>query len=107
VPAAEIEAAVIDQLRAMLRAPEVVVATWKAAQLEPASVTENEVREALIALDPLWVQLFPAEQARIIQLLIERVDIGTDGLRLRFRDKGLAQMVAEVGSMTGKGQKAA
>jgi hypothetical protein len=48
-----------------------------------------------------------AEQARIIQLLIERVDIGTNGLKLRFRDKGLAQMVAEVGIMNGKGQKAA
>jgi hypothetical protein len=33
VPAAEIEAAVIGQIRGMLRAPEVVVATWRAAQL--------------------------------------------------------------------------
>ena len=64
-------------------------------------------REALAALDPLWAELFPAEQARIIQLLIERVDIGTNGPKLRFRDKGLAQMVAEVGIMNGKGQKAA
>jgi hypothetical protein len=40
-------------------------------------------------------------------LLIERVDIGIDGLRLRFRDKGLAQMVTEAGIMTGKNQKAA
>jgi hypothetical protein len=40
-------------------------------------------------------------------LLIERVDIGSDGLRLKFRDKGLAQMVAEVGTITGKSPKAA
>jgi hypothetical protein len=85
----------------------VVVASWRAAQPECEGLQEDEVREALAALDPLWAELFPAEQARIVQLLIERVDIGTDGLRLRFRDKGLAQMVAEVGSMTGKGQKAA
>lgn len=51
--------------------------------------------------------LFPAEQARIIQFLVESVEIGTDGLRLRFRDKGLAQMVAEVGMISGKGRKAA
>ena len=107
VPAAELEAAVIDQIRGMLRAPEVVVASWRAAQPECEGLQEDEVREALAALDPLWAELFPAEQARIIQLLIERVDIGTNGLKLRFRDKGLAQMVAEVGSMTGKGQKAA
>ena len=107
VPAAEIEAAVIDQIRGMLRAPEVVVATWRAAQSECEGLQEDQVREALAALDPLWAELFPAEQARIIQLLIERVDIGTNGLKLRFRDKGLAQMVAEVGIMNGKGQKAA
>ena len=56
---------------------------------------------------PLWIELFPAEQARILQLLIERVDIGTDGLKLRFRDKGLAQMVTEVSMISGKGRKAA
>ena len=107
VPAAEIETAVIDQLRAMLGTPEVVVASWRAAQLECEGLQEDRVREALAALDPLWAELFPAEQARIIQLLIERVDIDTNGLKLRFRDKGLAQMVAEVGIMNGKGQKAA
>jgi site-specific DNA recombinase len=107
VPAAEIEAAVIGQIRGMLRAPEVVMSTWRAAQSECEGLGEDEVREALAALDPLWAELFPAEQARIIQLLIECVDIGTDGLRLRFRNKGLAQMVTEVGTIAGKGRKAA
>ncbi len=107
VPAAEIEAAVIGQLRGMLRAPEVVMSTWRAAQPECQGLAEDEVREALAALEPLWIELFPAEQARIIQLLIERVDIGTDGLKLRFRDKGLAQMVMEVGIMTGERRREA
>ena len=107
VPAAEIEAAVIGQIRGMLRAPEVVISTWRAAQPECNGLAEDEVRGALAALDPLWTELFPAEQARIIQLLIDRVDIGTDGLKLRFRDKGLAQMGAEVGTITGKSRKAA
>jgi DNA invertase Pin-like site-specific DNA recombinase len=107
VPAAEIEAAVINQIRGMLRAPEVVMATWRAAQPECEGLAEDQVREALATLEPLWAELFPAEQARIVQLLIERVDIGTDGLGLRFRDKGLAQMLAEVGMIAGKGRRAA
>jgi DNA invertase Pin-like site-specific DNA recombinase len=107
VPAAEIEAAVIGEIRGMLRAPEVVMATWRAAQSDCKDLVEGDAREALMALDPLWAELFPAEQARIVQLLIERVDIGTVGLRLKFRDKGLAQMVAEVGTITGKSRKAA
>ena len=32
VPAAEIEAAVVDQLRGLLRAPEVIVGTWRSAR---------------------------------------------------------------------------
>ncbi len=107
VPAAEIEAAVINQIRGTLRAPEVVVATWRAAQSECEGMSEDKVQEALAALDPVWTELFPTEQARIIHLLLKRVDIGTDGLKLRFRDKGLAQMVAEVGIMTGKSRREA
>jgi DNA invertase Pin-like site-specific DNA recombinase len=107
VPAAEIEAAVIGQIRGMLRAPEVVVATWRAAQPELEGMIEDEVREALTALDPLWTQLFPAEQARVIQLLVERIDIGAEGLKLRFRDKGLTQMITEIGNVSGKGRSAA
>jgi hypothetical protein len=107
VPAAEIEAAVISQIRGMLRAPKMVVATWRAAQSDAEGIMETEVREALIMLDPLWTELFPAEQARIVQLLVERVDICTDGLKLRFRDRGLAQMAAEVGIIAGKNRKVA
>jgi hypothetical protein len=107
VPAAEIEAAVIDQLRSMLRAPEVVISTWRAAQSDAEGLLEDEVRAALAALDPLWAELFPAEQARIVQLLVERVDIGTQELKLRFRDKGLGQMVAELGIIVGKNRKVA
>jgi hypothetical protein len=95
------------QIRGMLRAPEVVVATLRAAQPECEGLAEDEVHEALAVLDPLWAELFPAEQSRVTQLLVERVDIGTDGLRLKFRDKGLAQMVTEVGMIAGKNRKAA
>ncbi len=95
VPAAEIEAAIMERLRGMLRAPEAVIATWRATRPECGGLVEDDVRQALTALDPLWAELFPAEQARIVELLIERVDIGTQGLTIRFRDTGLARLAAE------------
>ncbi len=107
VSAAEIEATVVSQLRSMLRAPEVVISTWRAAQSATEGLVEDEVREALATLDPLWVELFPAEQARIIQLLIERVDITTDGLQFRFKDKGLVLIATEVNSLDTKRKAAA
>lgn len=84
-----------------------VVATWKAARLEEEEVSEADVRDALVTLDPLWTQLFPAEQARVVQLLIERVEVGTGGLKIRFRDKGMAEMVTVVGTVAVKNRKAA
>ena len=96
VPAAEIEAAVIDQLRGIFRQPEIIVGTWRAARAEQDDITEDEAREALLQLDPLWDELFPAEQARIVQLLVERVDVRMQGVEVRLRPNGLAGLVREV-----------
>ncbi len=98
VPAGEIEAAVVDQLRGMLRSPEIVVATWRAARNEDAAITEGEVRETIERLDPLWDELFPAEQARIVRLLVERIDVRLDGLDVRLRIEGLAHVVRDLAS---------
>jgi DNA invertase Pin-like site-specific DNA recombinase len=96
VPAGEIETAVIDQLRAVFRQPETVAGTWKAARTHADNVTEADTRTALQQLDPLWEELFPAEQARILGLLVERVDIGTEGLNVRLRVDGLGGLAREV-----------
>jgi hypothetical protein len=93
--AAEIEAAVVGHVRALLRQPEVVVGTWLAARAEAPDLTEAETREALLRLDPLWDELFPAEQARIVRALVERVEIGPAGADIRLRAEGLAGLVRE------------
>jgi len=96
VPAGEIEAAVINQLRAVFRQPEIVAGTWKAARAQDGEITEADARDALTRLDPLWDELFPAEQARIVGLLVERIDIGTDGLNVRLRMDGLTGLAREM-----------
>ncbi len=90
LPAGEIEAAVIDQLRVVFRQPEIVAGTGKAARAQDIGISEADARAALQQLDPLWDELFPAEQARIVALLVERVDIGTDGLDIRLLVDGLS-----------------
>jgi site-specific DNA recombinase len=96
VPAGEIEAAVVDQLRAVFRQPEIVAGTWKAACTHADDINEADVRTALQQIDPLWDELFPAEQARIVALLVERVDIGTEGLNVRLRVDGLGGFACEM-----------
>jgi site-specific DNA recombinase len=96
VPVREIEATVIDQVRALIRTPEIVVRTWRAARVEDGTISENDVLEALQRLDPVWGELFPAEQARILQLLVERVDVSLDGIDIRLRTDGLTSLVADL-----------
>jgi DNA invertase Pin-like site-specific DNA recombinase len=107
VSAAEIEAAVVDQVRALLRQPEIVVGTWRAARTDAQDLTEGETREALHRLDPLWEQLFPAEQARIVRSLVERVVVGPAGADIRLRVEGLAGLVRDLTAIAPKALKAA
>ena len=96
ISAGESDAAVMDQVRALLRQPEVVIGTWRAGQAEAPDLTEAETRDALEQLDPLWEELFPAELARIVRSLVERVEVSPAGADIRLRLDGLASLVRDL-----------
>ena len=96
LPAGEIEGLVLGQIRALLRQPEVVVGTWRAAREEAPDLTEAEVRDALGRLDPLWDELFPGEQERIVRLLVERVTVTDAGAEIRLNLEGLAVLARDM-----------
>jgi hypothetical protein len=107
VPAVEIERIVIDQIRSLLQTPEVVVQTWRAARKTDSGLAESEVHGALLEFEPLWNELFPAEQARIVELLVEPVDLQSDGIDLRLRVEGLTSLCSELRGGAGAHQEAA
>jgi hypothetical protein len=97
VPAAEIEEAVVAQVRHLLRTPEIIARTWAAAKQEgDEAIPERDVVKTITDLAPLWDQLFPAEQARIVRLLVERVDLASEGLSVRLRAEGLQTLVEQL-----------
>jgi len=96
VPAAEIERAVIDQLRVLLQSPEIIVATWRTARRSIHGLTEGEVREALEQFAPLWDELFPTEQARIVRLLVQRVQLDATGIDITLHPKGAAKLLTDL-----------
>ena len=57
---------------------------------------EAEVTDALGKLDPVWDELYPGEQQRVVQLLVKEVRVSTDGLLIRLRTNGLRSLVAEL-----------
>ncbi|MDF1854195.1 recombinase family protein [Pseudooceanicola sp.] len=96
VTAGEIETAVIDQVRAVFRQPEIIAGAWDAAKSHCRDITLEDARIALQQFDPLWDELFPAEQTRIIALTVKRVDIGTDAISVRMRIDGLTELAQEL-----------
>jgi hypothetical protein len=101
VPAGTVESAVLDKMRQMLQAPEIVVGVWRLAQRKLKRLAERDVRESLRLLDLLWGQLFFDEQARIFQLIVDRVDVGLDGLKIRLRNDGIFNVMGELQTATG------
>ncbi len=90
VPAEQIERFVIEQIRTLVQDPAIrsmVLEQARAEALEEIAascadearvrndlVTKSEVDSALATFTPLWDSLSPREQARVVHLLIQRVD---------------------------------
>jgi site-specific DNA recombinase len=102
VPADQIEAVVIEQIKTVVQTPEIIVATWRAARKSIKGLTEHQVGDELRRFDTLWSELFPVEQARIVQLLVERVDLSEKGADITLRTEGLASLIQDLRAVSSK-----
>ena len=96
MPAAELESAVLDQLRNILRAPNLLSDLVPQAKKLDPTLDEAKVTVAMTRLDLIWDQLFPAEQTRIVKMLIEKVIVSPSDLEVRLRANGIEQLVQEL-----------
>ncbi|MBF0140576.1 MAG: recombinase family protein [Magnetococcales bacterium] len=107
VAAGEIEAVVIQQVRTMLKAPELVVKTWQAGEGGDGSLKEREVINALRRIEPVWEVLFPIEQQRLVQLLIGSVEVGKGDVEVHLRAEGLDTLARELSDIGNQKEVAA
>jgi DNA invertase Pin-like site-specific DNA recombinase len=103
VPAGTIEEAVVVQLRGIFQSPELAATTYRSARqraleagMGAVDFSEHELVEALAAIDPIWEHLFPAEQARIVQLLVAQVTVHEDQLSVAYHVDGIHSLVSEL-----------
>ncbi|MHB1462521.1 MAG: recombinase family protein [Armatimonadota bacterium] len=64
--------------------------------MQSRMVSEQDVADALRKLGPIWDELYPVEQIRIVHLLVEEVTVTTDGMSIRMRTDGMHSLVAEL-----------
>jgi hypothetical protein len=96
LPAAELESAVLNQLRSLMRAPDILRGVVAKAIAFDASIDEAKVTVAMLKLDQIWDQLFPPEQTRIIKLMVEKVIVSPNDIELRLRANGIERLVLEL-----------
>jgi site-specific DNA recombinase len=96
LPAAELESAVMEQLRAMLRSPTVLSEIVPQARMLDPTLDEAKITVAMTRLDDIWNQLFPVEQARIVKLLVEKVIVSPNDLEVRLRANGIERLALEM-----------
>jgi hypothetical protein len=51
---------------------------------------------AMRRIGEVWKQLFPAEQVRLVNLLIERVQLLSDGVDIVWRESGWRELAGEL-----------
>jgi site-specific DNA recombinase len=96
LPAGVVEGAVIQEIRKLVRTPEIVARTISTVRQQAPELSERDVIAALNDFDALWGSLFPAEQARIVHLLVQRVSVSADGIAVDLRTEGLGSVVREM-----------
>ena len=99
LPAPEIEAAVVAQIRTVLTSPESIAAVVRHIQRNGAQIDEATTVMAMGRLNDVWDQLFPVERHRIANLMIERIDLvhvgEVQGIKVKWRELGWDALIGE------------
>ena len=94
--AAMVDGAVIAEMRRIIGSPEVAARVMAAQRREDGSTDERAIVSALQRFNDLWDALYPAEQARIVRLLVDRVTVGPSGMAVDLRNNGIATLVRDL-----------
>jgi len=100
LPADEIESAVMEQVKRILRSSEISVAVLKALRNLNNPVTahldEFQTSNLMATVERVWDALYPIEQHRIMHLIVQKVVVSPTRLDITFHPSGIANLVIEV-----------
>ena len=94
MPVGEIETVVVEQLRQVLRSPEVLAqAIHEVTALRP-KINEPEAIAALQSIGS-ETSYSPTEQARIAHTLINRITVRKDGISIAWKTDGMPRLLRD------------
>lgn len=96
VSAPMLEETVIAQIRAIMRQPQAVTSVWQKLHEMETPLPEETVRRRLLNLDKVWGELFPAEQRKLVALMVQRVEMTPQGANLHMHVNGLEELLRQL-----------
>ena len=94
--AAMVDGAVIAEMRRIIGSPEIATRVIEAQRREDGATDERAIVAALQRFNDLWDALYPAERARIVRLLVDRVTVGPAGMAVDLRNNGINTLVRDL-----------
>ncbi len=94
--AAMVDGAVIAEMRRIIGSSEIATRVIEAQRRQDGATDERAIVAALQRFNDLWDALYPAEQARIVRLLVDRVTVGPTGMAVDLRNNGIATLVRDL-----------
>lgn len=95
IPADEVEAATVAQIKTVLASAESIASVCHFIEKNGAEVDEASAVMAMHRLGNVWEQLYQAERHRIVNLMIERVDLVSGGLKVKWHGLGWKALIGE------------
>lgn len=95
VSADEIEVLVLDRIRTVLAEPEIIASVERSLFRAGVARPSEDLLELVRELTPIWENLMPEEQSRLVALLVERVTIRLDQVEMVLRIDGIHQLCSQ------------
>ncbi|WP_363800742.1 recombinase family protein [Lysobacter firmicutimachus] len=93
LPADELEGIVLQQLKEIFKRQDVLDTVVRAATAKDPELDEARVTVAMRQIDRIWDSLFPEEQTRLVQQLVQRIVVEPDAIEMRLHALGDSPLV--------------
>ncbi len=96
IPADLVETATVKEMLRLIRTPQVIAEAARLVRSDAPEIAEADIVRALDRFWTLWSCLIPAEQARVVGLLVERVVVRAGVIDITLHIAGLGQIAREM-----------
>ena len=101
VPIPELEKLVVREISKLFMSPTLVAGIQAKSQeltIDGKELSPEQIISALQNLQETWSNMFPVEQYQVIHMLISKITVFRDQVKIEYKIEGLEQIFKEAGA---------